>query len=220
MGAFVGRLYAGPADSRARTIAFAGVFGALAMLPDLDVAWVAMGVADHGLGGHRGFTHTLAFAVLLGLLAAWWAVLRGRGAWRAALFVTSAVASHGVLDALTFDSRGLMLLWPLTDAKIAFDWRPIPSAPTGLAFIGSRGVEVAIVELLFFSPVALCAFRPPRSLLAARSATRTMAAIASLVVCSLFFAELVWRNVSVVSRLEAPSEREIALRERHRLRFP
>lgn len=220
MGAFAGRLYAARGDTPTRTLACAGVFGALAILPDVDVAWVALGAADHGLGGHRGFTHTFAFAVVLGVLAALWAARRGRDVLRAALFVTATVASHGLLDALTFDSRGLMLLWPLSDASIAFEWRPIPSAPTGLAFVGSRGVEVALVELLFFSPVAAFALRPPISLSAPRSSPRTVVAIASVVVCSLFLAELVWKNVSLVSRLEASSEREIVLRERHRLRLP
>lgn len=219
VGALAGRLFVEAGSPPKRTAGAVATFALLAFVPDLDVAWVAMGVADHGAGGHRGFTHTFAFAVLLGMVGALACRRSAHRPMRAFLFVAATVASHGILDALTFDSRGVMLFWPFADVTIAFGWRPIPSAPTGLAFVGLRGMEVAVIELIFFSPVLFCVVFPPRSFTLKRPAAVTIAALASVVVCSLFFAELVWRNVSLVSRLEAPSEREVALRDRHRLRM-
>ena len=62
-----GRLFA--ESSRVRPVVFALVCASLlAMLPDVDVFWVGLGVPDVGLGGHRGLTHTPAFAWRSG----WW----------------------------------------------------------------------------------------------------------------------------------------------------
>jgi inner membrane protein len=80
---------------------------ACAMLPDID----AIGRPFYGetgdlqtLGGHRGFTHSLAFAALLGLIAASVTLFDSR--WRGyrlrfGIFIAFATAAHGALDALT-----------------------------------------------------------------------------------------------------------------------
>ncbi len=50
--------------------AVALVLGVLAVLPDIDVVAFRLGIPyEHSLG-HRGFTHSLAFAVLAGVGAA------------------------------------------------------------------------------------------------------------------------------------------------------
>ena len=79
----------------------------LAVAPDLDFL----------LGGHRGPTHSLAAAVLVGGVV--WALLRGRAAdaGRIALICASAWASHVLLDWLGTDTSppmGLMALWPFS----------------------------------------------------------------------------------------------------------
>lgn len=47
-----------------------GVF--CAVLPDLDVIGFKLGIRYADLLGHRGFSHSLLFALLLGLLARRW----------------------------------------------------------------------------------------------------------------------------------------------------
>jgi hypothetical protein len=44
--------------------------------------------------------------------------------------------------------------------RIAFPWRPIPPAPTGVAFLSQRGLEVAAVEIVYFLPLALLSCSP------------------------------------------------------------
>src|SRR5437660_946171 len=71
--------------------------GLLPMLPDADaLSWAPYG----SIYGHRGFTHSLSFAVVVGLAAALatFRLVRSRliVLW---LFFFLATASHGVLDA-------------------------------------------------------------------------------------------------------------------------
>src|SRR5690348_17071574 len=78
--------------------------GIFAMAPDLDVLSFRFGIPYGSLFGHRGITHSLCFAALLGLFGTFIAFPRqgpkaNRGlVW---LYLFAATASHGLLDALT-----------------------------------------------------------------------------------------------------------------------
>jgi inner membrane protein len=58
--------------------------------------------------------------------------------------------SHGVLDAFTSRGGGVALLWPLDNARIFFDFRPILTAPISLQrFFSAEGLAVIQSELLW-----------------------------------------------------------------------
>jgi len=139
VGLLVGRAY----ETKSWKVrgAAMGACGALALLPDADVAGVWLGVGDGGICGHRGYTHSLLFAGVVS--SAIWLLIRkrSRNAGYAALLVFLALASHGVLDAMTYTTRGIPFFWPLSEMRIAFPWRPIPPAPTGMDFLSLRGLE-------------------------------------------------------------------------------
>jgi inner membrane protein len=160
VGLLVGRVY--ETENWKKRAAVMGACGALALLPDADVAGVALGLGDGGICGHRGYSHSLLFAGAVTIVT--WLLLRKRSqdALFAALLVFLAIASHGVLDAMTYTTRGIPFFWPLTDMRIAFPWRPIPPAPTGMDFLSLRGLEVAAIEVIYFAPLALAAFAPSR----------------------------------------------------------
>ncbi len=151
-----GRLYAGGRSWRAMV-----AFSALSLLPDLDVVTFAFGVPYASTFGHRGASHALLTAALLGGLSA--LLVRDRRA-RARAFAVAALvaASHGLLDAMTTGGEGVALLWPFDDARIFFGWRPIPVAPIGAGMLSPRGLYVVLVEALLFSPLILLALWPPR----------------------------------------------------------
>jgi membrane-bound metal-dependent hydrolase YbcI (DUF457 family) len=96
------------AAHRNRLIAFAAC---LAVLPDLDFLLVWLLHFDRDW--HRGFTHSIAFALGCGglmAITAW-----GRHRTRQVVLCTLALASHGLVDALTtIDGRGVQLLWPVS----------------------------------------------------------------------------------------------------------
>ncbi len=124
---------------------------ALAAIPDLDVYIArAAGVWDHHWLGHRGFTHSLAFAVAMALAVA--LIFReprrwSAGWWRLALFLAACGASHGLLDAMTNGGPGVMLLWPFSAEPHFFPWRPIPVSPIGRGFFSEYGRQVFMYEL-------------------------------------------------------------------------
>jgi inner membrane protein len=154
--ASIGHVAVGMAAGRhfARRTASAGaarpmiLFSLLSLLPDVDVVGFAMGVPYGAPFGHRGALHSLAFAAIVGLLAV---VLSRRPS--VALYAGLVVASHGLLDAMTTGGKGVALLWPLTDERFFFGWRPIPVAPIGVGFLSARGLHVALVELVEFAPL-------------------------------------------------------------------
>jgi inner membrane protein len=104
--------------------------GLCAVLPDLDAIGRPFGALDLELiaGGHRGFTHSIAFAVALGATFAWgvfrdarWDGLRTRF-W---LCFSLATMTHGFLDALTTNGDGVKFLSPFSDERFTSVWHPI-----------------------------------------------------------------------------------------------
>jgi inner membrane protein len=160
LGAAVGRILGDSLRRRPWPYVVGGV--ALAWLPDVDLVWVLLGVRDHGLQGHRGFTHTPFFALVVGVVAT--LVLRlsarsVRDSLRLGLLAAALVGSHPILDALAQDGRGMMSLWPFSLARYHFLWRPIPDAPIGLKFFTRVGLSHLAIELMYFSPLTLIALR-------------------------------------------------------------
>jgi len=118
----------------------------LALLPDLDVIGFPLGIGYGSQWGHRGFTHSLVFALLAaGLAASLW---RGARSLTAFLFLFACVVSHPLLDLLTDGGQGVMLLWPFDDRRLFLDWQPIRVSPIGARFFTERGLETVRSELL------------------------------------------------------------------------
>ncbi|HEV2853649.1 MAG TPA: metal-dependent hydrolase [Thermoanaerobaculia bacterium] len=140
--AFFGRKASG------RTLAL----GALcAVLPDADVAGFPLGIRYGDLLGHRGLTHSFAFAATLAALvtplASSESGLRRGKLWT---YLFLATASHGLLDALTDGGLGVALLAPFDNTRYFFPFRPIKVSPIGIGrFFSQRGWAVMKSELLW-----------------------------------------------------------------------
>jgi len=102
-----------------------------AALPDIDALGRPFGRGDVAfLGGHRALTHSLPFALVLGLLLAWIAfptVRRSRKWPRLWIALALAAASHGMLDALTAFGDGIELLAPFSSKRFRAPWQPLGS---------------------------------------------------------------------------------------------
>lgn len=121
---------------------------AAAILPDMDVVAFHLGIPyEHALG-HRGFSHALVTAAIVGLVAMLAAPWLKAARWTAFLFLAVCMASHGLLDMLTDGGKGVALFWPLTEQRFFFPWHRIEVSPIGIKrILSARGVEVAISEL-------------------------------------------------------------------------
>lgn len=130
----------------------------LALAPDLDLVGFALGVRYAAPFGHRGASHSLAAALLVGAIAA--LLRRPRGA--TFLLVAGVVASHGVLDLLTDGGLGVALLWPLAERRLFAPLRPLPVAPIGAGLFSARGLSGMAREAIYFAPLLLYAGWPRR----------------------------------------------------------
>jgi inner membrane protein len=132
-----------------------------ALLPDLDVIGFRIGIPYGNYLGHRGFSHSLLFAVITGcavaLLAFRDAPFRSRQWWSLAAYFCAAGASHGVLDAMTDGGYGIAFFSPFSNTRYFLPWRPLEVAPIGVRGFFSRwGWEVLMSELLWiWVPVTL-----------------------------------------------------------------
>ena len=129
-----------------------------AVLPDIDVIGFELGVSYYSPWGHRGFTHSIAFAVFCGLLAALYLRYPAVRSGYIFLFLALSMISHGVLDAMTYGGLGIGLGWPFTDDRYFFPWRPLPISPIGVRrFFNHWGLYVIKKEaLLIWLPMLGC----------------------------------------------------------------
>ena len=141
-----------------RRLLVAGVVASI--IPDLDVISASFGVPYTSAYSHRGFTHSIEFAVTLGILAALaWRHFR-TSATTAFMFVFAAAVSHGLLDSFTNGGNGIALLWPFSNERFFAPWRVIQVSPIGIGPIFSmRGLRVITSELLWvWMPAAIIGF--------------------------------------------------------------
>jgi inner membrane protein len=133
---------------------------ACAVVPDLDVVTLSMGVRWGHVLGHRGLSHSLLFAAVLAALVvalAFRGRARGRGYLRLWLALFAATASHGILDAMTDGGIGVAFLAPLDRTRYFLPWRPLPVSPIGIGrFFGPRGLDIMRAEVvLIWIPTAV-----------------------------------------------------------------
>ena len=125
----------------------------LGICPDFDYALNMMRIS--GGGWHHGFTHSIAFAFLLGLLTV--VVLRE---WKVRSFVlfSAAAASHTLLDYLITESRGVALWWPFTDHRYKLEIaNPIDYTWSNASIWEASAdvLKITLVEFMIFAPIFL-----------------------------------------------------------------
>lgn len=135
------------------------VAASLSVLPDADsllMPWIPY----EAPWGHRGVTHSLAFAAVVGVAAAW--ALKRFGGDRVALgfgplaaLLTAVTASHGVLDAMTDGGHGIAFFAPFDDTRHFLPATPIPVSPITFDPLNPWLWEVLAVESLLLWPAAI-----------------------------------------------------------------
>ncbi|HVF50537.1 MAG TPA: metal-dependent hydrolase [Pyrinomonadaceae bacterium] len=126
---------------------------ACAVLPDADVVTFIFGVRYGDVLGHRGLSHSLLFALVVGCIAARLAFsgvsVRSTKFLTLAAYFFAATASHAVLDALTNGGLGVAFFSPFDTTRYFFPWRPIKVSPIGLGFFSRYGLVVLMSEIVW-----------------------------------------------------------------------
>ncbi|MFL5754211.1 MAG: metal-dependent hydrolase [Bacteroidia bacterium] len=123
------------------------------IIPDADFIGYKLGVPYDSTFGHRGFSHSIFFALLFALLitAAFYksgySILEKRKLF---LLFFICTLSHGLLDSLTNGGLGVAYFSPFSNTRYFFPWRPIQVSPLGAAkFFSERGLRVIKSEALW-----------------------------------------------------------------------
>lgn len=149
VGAVASRFVAAPGISPRRLGAWSAF---CAILPDFDVLGIPGVDLWNNAFAHRGFTHSIVFALFTGAVAA---TLLARGShsrrtWLSlSAYFSLITLSHPLLDMLTNGGAGVQLFAPLSDARLFFPWRPIEVSPIGVGFFSARAWTVIASELLW-----------------------------------------------------------------------
>jgi inner membrane protein len=123
---------------------------ACAVLADVDILGSHLGIGFWGMFGHRGITHSVIFAALLGLAATeFFSRTSDLEISKKSLFLYFFIvaASHGILDALVDGVQGVAFLAPFDSIRYFLPWRPIHSSPIGMGFFSREGVAVIMNEI-------------------------------------------------------------------------
>jgi len=123
------------------------VAAACAALPDIDVLWSPLQLADTSLLAHRAITHSLTFAVLAAAVATFiffrgpeWTQRRAR----IAVVLSLALVSHACFDALSRYSWGVEFFAPFSLQRFRFGWQPLGDSSS----LAGQLVQEALVVLL------------------------------------------------------------------------
>ena len=118
------------------------------ILPDLDVIGFHFGIPYNHPLGHRGFSHSIVFAIF-------WAVFlmisighKNKILWFAVIFLST--ISHGVLDAMTSGGMGVGFFIPFNNERFFFPFREINVSPLGIGnFLSKWGLRVIFSEIKY-----------------------------------------------------------------------
>jgi len=133
---------------------FWALAAACSIIPDIDIIGFYFGIRYTDLFGHRGFTHSLSFALLVSVLVVvlgFPEVVRFTKQWFSlALFFFLATASNGFLDSMSDKGLGVGFFMPFDNARYVMFWRPLtawPLRPSGIFRLA--GLKILLNEIFW-----------------------------------------------------------------------
>ncbi len=121
-----------------------------AILPDIDVIAFNFGIPYGHPLGHRGFTHSIVFAILWAVIIALLLRKQKKSIVFPVIFLST--ISHGILDALTTGGKGIGFFIPFSDERFFFPLKVIKVSPIGVSkFFSEWGMRVILSELKYIA---------------------------------------------------------------------
>ena len=130
------------------------------LLPDVDVMGLVLGIPYEHVMGHRGFSHSLLFAVVVAALMPGVVIphllFRSRPYGVLVLYFSCVTMAHGMLDSMTDGGLGIAFFAPFDSTRYFFPWRPLTVSPIGISsFFSKWGMGALMSELIWIGiPVA------------------------------------------------------------------
>lgn len=127
------------------------------ILPDADVISFNFGIPYEAPLGHRGFTHSILFAVIWAILLMLIFGKQKKRLWFSVIFLST--LSHGILDAMTSGGRGVGFFIPFHNERFFFPLRGIQVSPIGVQkFFSEWGMAVIWSEIKYIFVPCLIIF--------------------------------------------------------------
>ena len=118
------------------------------ILPDIDLLAFSFNVPYEHPFGHRGFTHSILFAMLWATLLMFIFGRINKIIWWIGIFLST--ISHGILDAMTSGGKGVGFFIPFDNNRFFFSFREIVVSPIGIGkFFSEWGIQVIISEIKY-----------------------------------------------------------------------
>lgn len=119
-----------------------------AILPDADVISFYFGIPYEAPFGHRGFSHSILFAVIWALILAFSFGKTKKQLYFLVIFFST--VSHGILDAMTTGGKGIGFFIPFSNERYFFPWQVIKVSPIGIKkFFSEWGLRVILSEIKY-----------------------------------------------------------------------
>ncbi|WP_295983289.1 metal-dependent hydrolase [uncultured Algibacter sp.] len=133
-------------NKQTKWLLLAAIFSAI--LPDFDVITFKLGIAYQHPLGHRGFTHSIFFAILWALVLMLTIGRNNKLIWFLVIFLST--ISHGIFDAMTSGGEGIGFFIPFNNDRFFFSFREILVSPLGIKkFFSGWGLRVVLSEIKF-----------------------------------------------------------------------
>jgi inner membrane protein len=121
-----------------------------AVAPDFDVVAFRLDIPYESEWGHRGFTHSIVFALCCAAAMVPFASFLKARRRVVFLYLWVCMISHGVMDALTNAGLGVAFFWPFSHERIFFPVRPVDASPISIRrFLDGRGLEILQTEIIW-----------------------------------------------------------------------
>ena len=125
-----------------------------AIFPDIDVITFYFGIPYESFWGHRGFIHSIPFALILSLLVTTLFFRSEKSfskSWNIlVIYFFIATVSHGALDAITNGGLGVAFFSPFDNTRYFFPWHPVQVSPVNVhSFFSEWGIRVLKSEFVF-----------------------------------------------------------------------
>jgi inner membrane protein len=133
-------------NKNSKYLLFAAIFSTI--LPDFDVIGFRFGIPYLHPFGHRGFTHSIFFALLWALILMYTIGKTNKLIWFLVIFLST--LSHGILDAMTSGGKGVGFFIPFNNNRFFFPFREIKVSPIGVEkFFSEWGIQVIFSEIKY-----------------------------------------------------------------------